>query len=1135
MDSNFQFLEKDWPEVYRHARQAEAHGITAPVTSAFYSRLSMELMINWLYENDGELEAPYNSSLSARMYEQTFQQILPPSMYPQLHYIRKEGNIAVHTGKTTPYKALAKLKYLHRFLGWCARLYSDEQPEVPAFKDQYIPEKGAAEKSRAQLAKMQEEVEQRLEELQQERRRRLQAEEEAAKLREKLAALQAVKEKNQNTNVLPPEPYTEAETREQFIDVMLREAGWDPEAPRVREYPVQGLPRSVNKSGRGKADYVLWGADGQPLAVIEAKRTNVEVYQGQHQAELYADCLEQMHGQRPVIFFTNGFTTWIWDDTFYTAREVQGFYTQAELQLLMERRRSRKDIRQLAPKANIAGRHYQLEAIQRVAEAFAAEADGQLRGNKRAALLVMATGAGKTRTSAAIVELLFRANWVKRVLFLADRNALVRQAKKDYKKHLPQLTSIDLTKEQEDHTTRLVFSTYPTIMNRIDGARSEDARLYTPGHFDLIIVDEAHRSVYQKYNAIFRYFDALLLGLTATPKEHADADTYELFDCELRNPTFSYDISEAVRDGFLVPPRGQKVDLGFVRRGIQYSELSEEEQAQYEETFRDEYGEVPESIDAGALNSWLFNQDTIDKVIDYLMENGLRVEGGDKMGKSIIFAKNHKHAQRIAERFDKLYPQYGSKYCRVIDNYDRFAQQLIEDLKKADKYPQIAISVDMLDTGIDIPELVNLVFFKPVYSRAKYWQMVGRGTRLCPDLFGPGADKEFFYIFDFCGNLEFFEHHPEGLVPSRPARLSQRIFEGWLQLAQLLKREGMHEDYRHDLLDRCHAEVVRLHERRHNFRVRMVLSYIDALLDRSKWNRLHVSQVSDITEHLAPLVELEEADEAAKRFDQLVLECSVAVVEDSPEKERLLAKIQRSAGQLAAMSNIPAVQQAMPEIERAHDEESLRESGVKGLEDIRQSLRGLLRLVPKKEQVVYQTNFEDTVELLEEKGLLGEYPPLENYAKRVERYIRENREHIAIQKLRKNEPLTSAELDELERLIFENDTLGSREAFVKAFGEKPLGHFVRSIIGLDTAAAKAAFAEFLGRGNLRADQMTFINRLIDYLSHNGIIDKKMLVKPPFTDLHEMGIFGIFEEDEERARVISILEEINRNAEVGGVA
>ncbi|MCB0781244.1 MAG: DEAD/DEAH box helicase family protein, partial [Flavobacteriales bacterium] len=492
---------------------------------------------------------------------------------------------------------------------------------------------------------------------------------------------------------------------------------------------------------------------------------------------------ERMTGQRPVIFYTNGFDTWIWDDRFHPPREVQGIHDQDALQLMVDRRRTREDIRRAPIDQRIVERAYQHEALRRVAEAWVGDEQGRLVGLGRRALVVMATGAGKTRTAAALVDLLMKANWVKRALFLADRTALVTQAQRAFKEHLPQVSTLDLTKDTYDPTARVVFSTYPTMLNRVDKGMVEDMKLFGVGHFDLVIVDEAHRSIYDRYRAIFDYFDALLLGLTATPRADADRDTYELFNCEEHNPTAFYELDQAVRDGYLVPPRGKQVDLGFMSRGIKYADLQPDDQARYEKTFRDETGEVPDEVGASAINAWLFNSDTIDKALAYLMEHGVKVEGGDRLGKTIIFARNIDHARAIEKRFNKQFPQYGGHFLSVVHSQEKYAQSVIDNFSMADRNPRICVSVDMLDTGIDIPEIVNLVFFKPVYSKAKFWQMIGRGTRLCKDLFGPGADKEFFRIFDFCKNYEFFDQQPEGLGPSRPPSLSHRLLEANVMLA----------------------------------------------------------------------------------------------------------------------------------------------------------------------------------------------------------------------------------------------------------------------------------------------------------------------------------------------------------------
>ncbi|HBQ58621.1 MAG TPA: hypothetical protein DD671_03090, partial [Balneolaceae bacterium] len=559
--------------------------------------------------------------------------------------------------------------------------------------------------------------------------------------------------------------YNEAETRELLIDVMLRESGWDPAERNVREYEVSGMP---NKSGTGYVDYVLWDDNGKPLALVEAKRTTRSYDEGQHQAKLYADCLEKEFDVRPVIFMSNGYEIWIWDDKQYPQRKVLGFYTKDSLQKLFFQRENKESLKLAEVNKKITGRYYQVAAIRRVGERFQ-------EGHRRA-LLVMATGTGKTRTAISITDMVLKKKWAKRVLFLADRNALVRQAYKSYAEHLPEVPIVNLVEEKNDDAARVVFSTYPTMLNQIENLE-EGKRKFDPGHFDLVIIDEAHRSVYNKYKAIFKYFDALLLGLTATPKEDVDHDTYNLFNAEQGNPTYAYGLEEAVGDGFLVPPKTISVLGKFLTEGIKYAELSEEEKKQYDDLLADdETGAVPDHIDPGKLNAWLFNEDTVEKVLKQLMEHGIKVEGGDRLGDTIMFAKNHKHAVFIKEVFDKNFPQYAGKFAQVIDNKVEYAQDLVEKFCLPQERPVIAISVDMMDTGIDAPDCVNLVFFKPVRSKAKFNQMIGRGTRLREDLFGPGSDKQHFLIFDYCGNFEFFEQNPEGYETTSSASITAKIF-----------------------------------------------------------------------------------------------------------------------------------------------------------------------------------------------------------------------------------------------------------------------------------------------------------------------------------------------------------------------
>lgn len=1138
--SNFRFLAEEWPALAQEAMEAERFALKAPIPSAVFARRALEKSVHWLYDNDRDLTRPYGTELSALMDAACFRELVPAAIYTDLQYIRRTGNAAAHDKKVVESQSVAALRMLFRYLKWFARTYSAFDLEIGSFDEAAlaVQVKPKEVPSPVELQRLQEQYDAQRRQADAERERRLKLEGEMAALQAELAAVHARKERNAPLPI-PEAEYTEAETRRLFIDELLRESGWDPDAPNVAEYPVTGMPLSTNPNGNGAVDYVLWGADGKPLAVVEAKRTMRDAEQGRVQAALYADCLQRMTGQRPVVFYSNGFETWIWDDGFYTPRPVQGIYTHDELQRLVDRRTARVDIRHAAIDERIAGRYYQREAIKRVAEAWVGTHDGELRGLKRKALVVMATGAGKTRTAAALVDLLLKANWAKRVLFLADRNALVTQAKRAFEQYLPNVTTLDLTKQRFEESARVVFSTYPTIMNRVDQSRNDDRKAFGVGHFDLVIVDEAHRSVYDRYKAIFDYFDALLLGLTATPHDQGDRDTYALFDCVEHNPTAYYELDQAVKDGFLVPPIAKEVDFGFLQRGIRYDDLSESDRRHYEETFRDDAGAVPDEIGAQAINQWLFNANTIDQVLAYVMENGIKVEGGEKLGKTIFFARNIDHARAIQHRFEKQFPQHGGQFMAVVHNRETYAQAIIDNFSDRDRMPRITVSVDMLDTGIDIPEVVNLVFFKPVYSKAKFWQMVGRGTRLCPDLFGPGEDKTHFRIFDFCGNYSFFKLQPEGLAPPRTASLSQRLFEATVLLSEQLREPDHQSAYdqqlRVALLDRAHAWVARLWDLRNTMLVRPAKRLLDTYRERGAWDALSKSAISELFMHVAHLVEVPDPDELAKRFDLLLVNLQLAMAQKTPQEARLFGQLAGLAQQLARMANIPAVQARYPAIKAvldvAADAQRRREVfGLEALEFTRTQLRDLVRLIPREERKVVHTDLKD--QLVAEGGDIHVIPGgyhMRNYRQRVEQFIRQHKHHLTIHKLHTNEPITAAELSELERLLFDGDERGTKEALMKELGDpEPLGVFIRRIIGLDEGAAKRAFGEFLKGTTLNPTQIRFIDLLIGHLTVNGIIEKRMLAEAPFTDINDQGIFGLFD-DAAQDRLLSIVDAVNRNA------
>jgi type I restriction enzyme R subunit len=765
--SNFAFLQPEWRGLHEAAAKAEGLANGDARASCFYARRCLEITVAWLYKNDKSLRLPYQDQLSALIHEPTFRQTVGEAIFAKARVIKDLGNLAVHSTRTIRrFDALRATTELFHICYWVARTYSRDKVPPPAltFKTELLPRTGPIpQQTLDQLKGLEAQLHQKDEKLSLLLADKNNLDEELKKLREEVAAV-----KKANAAIPDTHNYSEAETRDYFIDLLVKEAGWALDKPEDIEYEVTGMP---NAKGKGYVDYVLWGDDHKPLGLVEAKRTKHDARVGQQQAKLYADCLEKEFKQRPIIFYSNGYEHWIWDDTNHPPRSVQGFYKKAELELLIQRRRTRKSLAQTPISKEIVERFYQDRAIKRIGEALEEH-------HQRKALVVMATGAGKTRTVIALVDLLMRANWVKQVLFLADRIALVRQAVKAFKSHLPDAPPVNLITDK-DAAGRIFVSTYPTMMGLIDDAR-DGQRRFGVGHFDLVIIDEAHRSVYQKYRAIFDYFDSLLVGLTATPKNEIDRNTYSLFDLEQGVPTDAYPLDEAVKDGFLVPMKAVSVPLKFQRQGIKYDDLSDEEKEQWDALEWNDEGIIPDKVEAAAVNRWLFNEDTVDRVLKHLMTQGQKVAGGDRLGKTIIFAKNNDHAEFIAERFNNSYPHYQGAFARVITFKTDYAQTLIDDFSIKEKAPHIAISVDMLDTGIDVPEVVNLVFFKLVRSKTKFWQMIGRGTRLCPDLFGPGQDKKFFYVFDYCQNLEFFSQDPETTAGVSSEPLSKRLFKARL-------------------------------------------------------------------------------------------------------------------------------------------------------------------------------------------------------------------------------------------------------------------------------------------------------------------------------------------------------------------
>lgn len=1132
MESNFYFLKERFEDYYNLAREAEANVMTKPRTSVIYARLTLEEFIKWIYRFDPSLSSITleKTTLEGMMYAPGFKTLLAnaSNLIDGLTFIRKSGNSAVHSKTDISMRyAHSSIQNLFEFSKWIYYTYVDSSVKLPSsFDGTLIPRGNGSAETQSTIKAL----EANIDAIKSEAEKNINLkEEELERLRKEIAH---IKTQNQTISTEPftLNPSTEAETRRVLIDVMLREMGWDIDQPDCQEFEVQGMP---NRSGIGYVDYVLWGDDGRPLALVEAKNTLHDSRKGEHQAKLYADCLENRYKRRPIIFYTNGYTTWIWDNKLYPPRPVSGFYTKDELEWTIQRR-TRRNLSEFKINKEIAGRPYQERAIKRVAETF--------RQAHRKALLVMATGTGKTRTAIAIVDMLIKQGWARRILFLADRTALVRQAKSNFVKLMPDLSCINIVEEKENtNPHKMVFSTYPTIMNKIDTERVENIPVYSPGYFDLIIIDEAHRSVYQKYQAIFTYFDAMLIGLTATPKSEVDKNTYTLFDLEDHNPTDFYELDEAVKDGWLVPPKRIGVTTKFQRDGIKYNELSDEDKDRYEEDFTDEQtGEMPEEIDSSELNKFVFNINTVDKVLNQLMNEGIKIEGGDKIGKSIIFAKNKDHANFIKERFNILYPHLKGDFLDIIAHHVDYAQNLIDNFSEPRKLPQIAVSVDMLDTGIDVPEILNLVFFKVVRSSAKFWQMVGRGTRLRPAIFGiPGdendksKDKKEFLIFDYCQNFEFFDVNPDGYENRIPKSVAQRTLECQISLTQALPSISTPQDdekladLRNTLLNTVHQTVLNLN--RKSFTVKAVLETVDKFSIRERWDSLSLGDMTEIFEKLTPLAEPQEKDEDARNFDLMMLQLMLAITDGSEPTYRYIARLKTIGKSLLKKINLPVVKRKEQTLRLITDEQFWQnEISVVVLENIRQEIRELIRLIEKEYRRLVYTNLEDEIEATVVSDVMSTYVASDNYKQRVETYIRENENYLVIQKLKKNIAITQDELEILENLLFDGKERGTKSDFQKIYGDKPLGYFIRSIVGLDRNAADEAFADFLSSGNLSANQNQFISLIIDFLTKNGVVNAEMLYEPPFTCFHLEGVSGIFD-DAKAESIINILQRINKNA------
>lgn len=1073
----------------------------------FNCRKAMEVAIKWMYSVDRDLDEPIDDNLANLLRTPEFIEIVGDDLLQRLHLIRKTGNIAAHaTRQISKEQALLCLENLFNFFDFIGYCYSQNYEQKKFDPKLSLSAQEPKEKIVIKEVPSKEslEAELKLQDLLKEN----------AALREELSAR---REENKSSYVANPLNISEYETRKIYIDTMLMDAGWVEGKNWINEYEIRGMP---NKSGVGYADYVLLSDTGAILAVVEAKRTCKDVSVGRQQAKLYADLIEKSQGFRPVVFLTNGFETRIVDGQ-YPERPCSVIYSKRDLERLFNLRKRKTDLKNVKIDKSIAGRYYQEEAIKKVCESFG-------ENNRRKALLVMATGSGKTRTVIGLVKVLLEEGWASNILFLADRTSLVTQAQRSFVNLMPNLSLCNLTEERDINARRAakcIFSTYQTMMNCIDSVRDgDDKKLFTCGHFDIVICDEAHRSIYNKFRDIFNYFDAPLVGLTATPKDEIDKNTYEVFNLENNQPTYAYELAQAVADGYLVDFISIETALKFLENGISYDDLSEEDKQSFEETFAN-IEDLPDSISSSALNEWVFNKDTIRKVLDTLMNKGLKVEYGNKIGKTIIFAKNHKHAEKILEVFNDEYPKLNG-YAVVIDNFINYAQKAIDEFSEPQKLPQIAISVDMLDTGIDVPEVLNLVFFKKVMSKSKFWQMIGRGTRLCEGLID-GADKNKFYIFDFCGNFQFFRMNTRGEPSSRMLSLQGALFS--LQFEMCFKLQDINYQteelisFRKKLVEYLVKKVQELN--RKNFSVQQHLKYVELYSSAANYENLAYENTLEVREELAPLIEPDDDEASALRFDALLYGIELAKLEGkkfAKARHDLLCKVKA----ISKLANIPEIRTKSDLITTILETDYLERSDVGEFEHIRESLRDLMKYI-KKDNTTYDTDFTDLILSQDwNESELGN-DDLRDYKTKAAYYVREHQDDAVIGKLKHNIPLTAADVEALEKILWSE--VGSEEEYKSAYGEKSLGQFVREIVGLDMTAAKEAFSEFLDETRLDSRQIYFVNQIVEFIVHNGMMtDLSVLQGAPFTNMGS--ISDVFTDPTVWLGVKKAIARINANAQ-----
>ncbi len=1121
--TNFEFLRPENEVLANLGGLAEAVLHIDPGSALTRLRGFAEELTKAIYKEELLPRLP-QSSFYELVKSPVFEHCVSKPLIHQINFLRIQGNDTAHGGEGYLRNAQQALAVAHQLAMYMAvKYYGKKKEAIPAFKD--VPDPTARlqhlQKSvstyEKELQKQQDELQQAIEQLEHERTRNI----------EKLgppAGPDQQKRQRQSQQVADSLQWNEAKTRDLLIDALLLQAGWDVKNPEsVGQEVAVDFPN--NPTGKGYVDYVLWGDNGQPLAVVEAKKSgNTNLQAGREQARLYADAMENMDYQRPVIFYTNGYETFIWDDRQYNSyRPVYGFYSKDSLEYLHYQRHYRQpNPEQHNPDLSIADRPYQIEAIKTLAAHF--------QSQRRKALIIQATGTGKTRVAIALAELLLRTGWAKRVLFLCDRKELRIQADDAFKQNLPSEPRCVIGETSRiDQTARIYIATYPGMMNRF-------AQLDV-GFFDLIIADESHRSIYNKYRDLFDYFDALQVGLTATPVKFISRNTFDMFDCETTDPTFEFGLDAAINNEppYLAPFRVKDLTTDFLRDGIHYNQLSDEQKRQLEEDLGE--AEAKHTTIAGKdIGRKIFSETTDRIILENLINNGIKDETGSLVGKTIIFAQRQDHAEHLEKLFCKLYPQYGTKVCKVIHNAIPHVDSLIKEFKKADNAFRIALSVDMLDTGIDVPEVVNLVFARPVKSWVKFWQMIGRGTRLRPNLFGPGKHKTEFLIFDHYGNFEFFEQAYQEPDDTGGKSLLQTTFEARLALAQAALQHNNAVAF-DTAIDVLRADINDLPDT--SIAVKRELRTVHQLQQTELLKTLDAKTQHLLANTLAPLMSARVLrDKHATQLDKLIAEIQRCLVEQAScfddGRDQLLAELDKLA------INIQAVRQKDAIIAEVRSADFWQNPGIDKLEKARKELRGIMKYRQSGHGLGYATDTTRTGDTGIEET---ERPVVINGTNEAMLYRRRLKDILdkmistnpALQKIHQGQPVTDDELKTLTSSILTDHPGVRLDVLNQFYGRtaEQLHITLREIIGMNPQAVEEHFKQFLHQHpSLTAQQVRFMNLLKNHIAQHGSIVVEQLYDAPFTAVSHEGIDGVFTPDDVTELVAVLKPFLKQDAQSG---